>query len=178
MRLLEYHATQPAPEHTRQKARKMKLADMLHCKMHPAAQPVNTFPWGVHPTGARRPKVGRSGMHDGINVLCALRERQAHLRHRFHKLERTIMSAISDFATAMNAFNDQDDAAVASIQTEVAALQAEIVTLQNSPGTITPADQASLDALQARAKTINDKLAALAATTPPAVPAAVAKPPL
>lgn len=75
------------------------------------------------------------------------------------------MSAISDFATKQNAFNDRIDAAVTGLSGDVTALKAEILKLQNSPGTITPEDQASLDAIQARSEAIATKLEALDAET-------------
>lgn len=87
-----------------------------------------------------------------------------------HQLGDKIMSVISDFAAKQNAFNDRMDAAVAGIQGDVQALNDLITKLQNSPGTITPEDQASLDALQARAQTVTDKLEALDALTPPTPP--------
>lgn len=82
----------------------------------------------------------------------------------------TILSKISEFATRQNAFNDRLDAAVTDLQGDVATLNAKIEELQNSPGEITPEDQASLDAIETRAQSITDKLEALAAVTPPAVP--------
>lgn len=81
------------------------------------------------------------------------------------------MSAISDFAKKQNAFNDQMDAAVSDLQGDIKSLNDTILQLQNSPGQITPEDQASLDALQARGQTIADKLTALDALTPPVPPA-------
>lgn len=82
------------------------------------------------------------------------------------------MSAISDFATAQNAFNDRMDAAITGLGGEVATLNAEIAKLQASPGTISAADQTSLDALTTRGAAIATKLEALDALTPPAPPAA------
>lgn len=82
------------------------------------------------------------------------------------------MSAISDFATKQNAFNDRLDAAIAGIQGDVDTLNAAILKLQNSAGAITPEDQATLDALQARGAGITAKLEALDALTPPTPPTA------
>lgn len=84
---------------------------------------------------------------------------------------KIIMSAISDFANQQNAFNDQISIAVQGLTGDISALNAKITELQNSPGAITPADQASLDAIQARAASISSKLTALDALTPPSVPA-------
>lgn len=88
-----------------------------------------------------------------------------------HQLEK-IMSKISDFAAAMTAFTDRQDAAVAGLQADVAGLKDEIAKLQGTAGAITPEDQALLDGIQARAGTIADKLDALDAETPPVVPTA------
>jgi len=81
-----------------------------------------------------------------------------------------IMTAISDFAAKQNAFNDRMDAAIGDLQGDVQNLNDQITQLKNN-GAITPEDQASLDALQTRASSIADKLDALDALTPPAVPA-------
>lgn len=97
--------------------------------------------------------------------------------HHIHQDLKTIflfievlMSKISDFATAQNAFFDRQDKAITDLQGDVKALNDIITTLQNSAGAVTPEDQASLDALQARASAVSDKLDALDALTPPVVP--------
>lgn len=87
------------------------------------------------------------------------------------KVKEQIMSAISDFATKQNVFNDRQDAAITDLQGDVQFLNNTIAKLQSSPGTITPEDQALLDALEARASATADKLDALDALTPPAPPA-------
>ena len=95
-----------------------------------------------------------------------------HLRKEIQELKESIMSAISDFATAQNAFQDRMDTAVSDLQGDVKNLTDQIAALQNSTGTITPADQALLDGIQARSKSVADKLDALDALTPPVVPTA------
>lgn len=100
-------------------------------------------------------------------------------------LLKTIMSAISEYAAAVNSAFDnistQTDGlvnSVAGIAADVAFLKDTIDKLQNSPGTISPEDQALLDASQARAATLAAKLGDLAAsakalddsTTPPPQP--------
>ncbi len=90
--------------------------------------------------------------------------------NRIEELENKIMSAISDFAAKQNAFNDRMDTAIADLQGDVKNLNDQIAALQTSTGAITPEDQAALDALQARASTIADKLDALDALTPPVAP--------
>lgn len=92
------------------------------------------------------------------------------IENRITEKLNTIMSKISDFATALNAFNDQMDTAVQGLTDDVKTLNDKITELQNSSGAITPEDQASLDAIQARAKVIADKLTALDALTPPPPP--------
>lgn len=86
------------------------------------------------------------------------------------RIGRNIMSAISDFAIAQNGYNDQMDAAIAALQGDIKALNDQITALQNSPGAVTPQDQALLDGLQTRGKNIADKLDALDALTPPVPP--------
>ncbi len=82
------------------------------------------------------------------------------------------MSAISDFTTKLTAFFDRQDTAVADLQADVQNLTDQIAALQASQGTVTPEDQALLDAIQTRSETITAKLEALDALTPPAPPAA------
>lgn len=80
------------------------------------------------------------------------------------------MSAISEFAAQQEAFNARLDAAVTDIQGDVASLKQQIADLLASAGTISPEDQAALEALNARSSEIASKLEALAAETPPPVP--------
>jgi predicted nucleic acid-binding Zn-ribbon protein len=82
-----------------------------------------------------------------------------------------IMSKISDFAVALNAFFDKQDTAITDLVADVKNLNDQITALQNSSGAITPEDQALLDGLQTRASGIADKLDALDAQTPPVPPA-------
>lgn len=82
------------------------------------------------------------------------------------------MTAISEFAAKQNAHNDAIDAAVAGITDDIKVLNDTIAKLQASAGTITPEDQALLDALEVRGQTVADKLSALDALTPPPPPAA------
>jgi len=86
----------------------------------------------------------------------------------------SIMSAVSDFAAQVNDSFTKIGASVDGIVGDVQALNDKITALQNSPGTLTPEDQASLDDIQAKAAALSDKLAALdAQTAPAAVPAPV-----
>ncbi len=100
------------------------------------------------------------------------------------------MSAISDFVSKQTQHNADVDTAldtintsVADVVTEVANLNATIQQLQNSPGTITPEDQALLDKADASGQALATKAAAAAAAakaadtlTPPVAPPAAATP--
>jgi predicted nucleic acid-binding Zn-ribbon protein len=108
-------------------------------------------------------------INDAISKVGASNSNQTIL-DRIAETERKIMSAISDFAVKQDAFNDRQDAAITGLQGDVQALKDEITKLQNSPGTITPEDQATLDRIQARSETIATKLEALDALTPPTPP--------
>lgn len=81
-----------------------------------------------------------------------------------------IMSAISDFADKMKIHNDAVDAAIAGLTGDVKNLQDQIAALQASQGTITAADQALLDGIEAKAADVQTKLSALDALTPPVAP--------
>ena len=83
-----------------------------------------------------------------------------------------IMEAIDTFAAAVNAAFDSLGTAVDGVSADVDFLKAEIVKLQNSPGTLTPADQATLDGIQTRANALAEKVKALDAATeqPPTPP--------
>lgn len=90
---------------------------------------------------------------------------------KIRKTMEAIMSKISEFAIAMSAFNDRQDAAMSGLQGDVTEMKALIEKLQNSAGEISPEDQKSLDELQKRAEAATAKLEALDAMTPPVVPA-------
>jgi len=83
-----------------------------------------------------------------------------------------IMSAISDFAAKLSAFQDRQDTAISDLQADVDNLTKQIAALQATQGAITPEDQALLDGIQARAAAVSDKLDALDALTPPPAPTA------
>jgi hypothetical protein len=83
-----------------------------------------------------------------------------------------IMSQLSDFGDRVQASFDAISAAVDETKTKVDAIIALITTLQNSPGQITPADQATLDKIEASAKDLAAKVKVLddATAAPPTVP--------
>lgn len=74
--------------------------------------------------------------------------------------ERT-MSAITDFAAQVNAN-------FATIQSGIASLDAQIQAFQNSPGSLSPSDQAALDGIVAASGAL--AAAASAPVVPPVTP--------
>ncbi len=89
------------------------------------------------------------------------------------------MSKIQEFVDAVNQYNDRIDTAIDGLSADITALKEEIERLQNTPGEITPEDQALLDSIQTRVGAIADKLSALDAATeqtPPVPP--VVEPPV
>ena len=111
-------------------------------------------------------------------ILCTHCWPKSHLRHAtiqdLAKLKVEIMATVSQsiaaFAAAQQVTNDAIDAAVTGLQGDVDNLNKQIAVLQSSPGALTPADQATLDTIQARGSGIASKLEALDAITPPATP--------
>jgi cell division protein FtsB len=88
-----------------------------------------------------------------------------------NQLLNKIMSAIETFGTAVNASFDKLGTAVDGVAADVDFLKAEIKKLQDNPGPISPADQAILDGIQARADQLDQKVEALdAMTSQPPVP--------
>ena len=84
----------------------------------------------------------------------------------------SIMSAISDFAVKQQAHNDKMAADLVSLASKADAQNALIQTLQNSPGPISPADQATLDQLDAGGNALVAQADAMVGVVPPVVPAA------
>jgi hypothetical protein len=111
-------------------------------------------------------------LHSPHNVEC--RQRRSWwpfaTKHDLETFGEIIMSAISEFAGKQTVFQDRMDTAVTDLQGDVKNLRDQIAALQASSGAITPADQALLDSVQARAGIIADKLDALDLLTPPVVP--------
>lgn len=93
-----------------------------------------------------------------------------------NKLEQRIMSVISDFASKMNAYNDQMDQAITGLQAEVQTLTGKIHDLQVSPGQVTPDDQVLLDQVEQRAQVISQKLNDLSNVEAPPAPSEPAAP--
>ena len=83
------------------------------------------------------------------------------------------MSKIQDFEAHMNAFFDRQDVAVADLAGDVDGLKAEIAKLKDLLGAeVSPEVAAVLDAVEARASGMTDKVEALDNLTPPVVPTA------
>lgn len=80
-----------------------------------------------------------------------------------NEMEERIMSVISDFA-------DKVDANFQKVQDGITALDTEIQAFQNSPGTMSAADQARLDAIVSKSAAL--AVAANAPVTPPVPPGA------
>jgi len=77
---------------------------------------------------------------------------------------------IAAFAAALNGFVTEIDTAVNGITGDVSNLKAQLEAIQNSPGTLSPEDQASLDAALASVGALSGKVKTLDDATPPAVP--------
>lgn len=104
-----------------------------------------------------------------VRELSQINNNQAMLEC-MAELKETIMSVLSDFVNRVDAkfttISDAVDGIVTSqtgVTSDIAGLKALILQLQNSPGGITPEDQALLDALEAKINTTSDKVAATAA---------------
>ena len=80
----------------------------------------------------------------------------------------TVSESIKAYVDAQNAADDKVDAQIAVVSSEVTKLRADLAAIQNSPGSLSPADQASLDSALARTGKISDALTAIdAVQTPP-----------
>lgn len=91
-------------------------------------------------------------------------------KHDLCKMEERIMATIQEFADRVNTAFDEIGTAVDGVVTDIQWLKDKITELQNTPGPISPEDQARLDALEARAAAAVTKVKALDASTetPPA----------
>lgn len=90
-----------------------------------------------------------------------------HNQARIVRKVENAMSKISDVGAAMNAYFDRQAVAIDGVKGDVDWLVAKIAELQASSGAVSAEDQAILDALQARAGVMADKVEALDAMTPP-----------
>ena len=74
------------------------------------------------------------------------------------------MSQITDWAAKEQADLDAISATLDGVVSGIAALDAMIQAFQNSPGTLSPSDQAALDAISSASTTLKDKAAAISVT--------------
>ena len=88
----------------------------------------------------------------------------------------TTPSAIQAFAAAEASTLASLATALTALATGITALDALITSFQNSPGTLSPADQAALDGIQATSQALVAQANAIS-TTPPGTPVP-APPPL
>lgn len=93
---------------------------------------------------------------------------QLATKHDLFEMEKRIMSQITDFAAQEQIKLDAISATLDGIVTGIAALDALITQLQNSPGTLSKADQAALDAIQASSQALVAKSGAISVTPPTA----------
>lgn len=82
----------------------------------------------------------------------------------------TTSESIAAYVSAQSAINDQQDAAIDAIAADVKFLTDKLTEIQNSPGTLSAADQASLDAAITRGNSVLSRLTALDALTNPTPP--------
>jgi len=90
-------------------------------------------------------------------------------------MEERIMSKITDQMAAEQADADAISARLDDITAGIAKLDKLITDFQNSPGTLSPADQAAVDAIQATITALRVKAEAVD-TTPPTPPTPPAPP--
>ena len=115
--------------------------------------------------------------HELLELANAIRS--ANVKHeaeailcRMEKMEKTIMSAITDWAAQEQADLAAISTTLDNIVTGIAALDKLITDFQNSPGTLSAADQAALDAIKAASGALVSKAQAISVTPPTPPPAA------
>lgn len=165
----------PKPEHGQDDHRKMSEREHTHEDRQLSCE-ISLLTRELHEIL----EVMRNGIewiksHSQLATKCDLKEMETH-----------IMSVISDFVAKQKTFNDRQGAAtdglvtsVGGITTDIKALNDKIEELQNSPGGITPEDQALLNELEIAGDALATKVEAAAAAakalddlTPPVVPPA------
>ena len=97
-----------------------------------------------------------SWFSDLYNVEVAMSKSIAGLatKQDLEKTEKNIMSAVTDWAAQEGVQLDGITAELTRIVAGVKALDDAISAFQNSPGTLSPSDQAALDAIQAKSKDV------------------------
>jgi septal ring factor EnvC (AmiA/AmiB activator) len=100
---------------------------------------------------------------------CLRSHSQAATKNDLKETEKRIMATVSEELAAVQANLDTVNTKLDDITTGIAALDALITGFQNSPGTLSAADQAALDKIQAASNDLAAKASAVS-TTPPAPP--------
>jgi PKD repeat protein len=106
----------------------------------------------------------------GQGLACRGSNGQPATKEDLEQLKDQIMSAITDFSAKV-------EANFAIIQTGITNLDAQIQALQNSPGILTPADQAALDKIAADSAALA-AAASAPVTVPPTITAIASATPL
>ncbi len=89
------------------------------------------------------------------------RRRHNEVVQAIRKMEGRLMTAIQTFSDKVSKAFSDIATSVDGVAQDVTDLKAKIDELQNSPGSITPEDQALLDQVQQQATTLAEKVKAL-----------------
>lgn len=108
-----------------------------------------------------------SRLASAIEALIGDANGKTAILDRIAQMEKNIMSQITDWAAKEQADLTAISATLDGLVTGIAALDAKITALQNSPGTLSAADQAALDGIAAASAALVTKSAAIS-TAPPA----------
>jgi hypothetical protein len=98
-------------------------------------------------------------------------ERLQQTLDRIEEKENLIMSKITDWAAAEQADLTTISNTLNGIVTGIAALDALITAFNNSPGTLSPSDQAALDGIKAASAALVTQSAAISTAPPSTSPA-------
>jgi cell division septal protein FtsQ len=82
----------------------------------------------------------------------------------------TASESVQAYVAAQNAADDQVDAQIQIVTSELTQTRADLLAIQNSGGTLSDADQASLDSALARTQKMADALKAVDAVQTPQAP--------
>lgn len=105
----------------------------------------------------------------GVNLIQGWRWLRLGLpatKRDIEQATKQIMSAITDWAAQEQADLDKIKATLEGIVAGISALDKLITDLQNSPGTLSPEDQAALDAIKSASDALVTQSAAIVVTPP------------
>ncbi len=108
-----------------------------------------------------------------VHVYPAGADGLAELTKLLHVLSGKVdkaMSKISEFSDAVNASFNDINKGIDGLAGDIKTLNDKITELQNTPGPLSPEDQALLDAIQATAVSAASRVKALDDLTPPVAP--------